>query len=228
MGRWAWRLFEGDQDLDLAAAVQTDDLPLFRMVNQTDMMAPQNYRNYYQTPEYALELQGLVEECRVKLDKGAGKNLLANYRKRENEDLGPCQSAKYRIIIVGALLMRAGAKIPQDDLDHMRQLANAAHSSPHYANPMCDLDFRDPGKMQFLAALDHYQPGVPRSFSEPSCFACGKIEQDKGTALLKCGRCKEAWYCDKECQARDWKVHKVNCARATAKPPMGMLKSANV
>jgi hypothetical protein len=32
-----------------------------------------------------------------------------------------------------------------------------------------------------------------------SCYACGKIKRDIGKALLECGRCKMAFYCDKAC-----------------------------
>jgi MYND finger len=41
------------------------------------------------------------------------------------------------------------------------------------------------------------------------CFHCGKLQQQ----LLKCGKCKVAGYCQKECQVADWKKnHKLACA----------------
>ncbi len=102
--------------------------------------------------------------------------------------------------------------------------------------------FRGPGKRQFLAALDNYQPGTPRSFHEPSCHACGKIHEDTGHALLMCGGCKVAWFCDKagfltrlrrechgantlvqDCQRSLWSVHKHDCSRRNTPGPFTML-----
>ena len=37
------------------------------------------------------------------------------------------------------------------------------------------------------------------------CILC--LEPSK----LKCSRCLTAQYCGKECQKKDWKVHKNNC-----------------
>lgn len=39
-----------------------------------------------------------------------------------------------------------------------------------------------------------------------SCNQCGESEAKK-----RCTRCKNAWYCSKECQAKDWPAHKHNC-----------------
>lgn len=82
-------------------------------------------------------------------------------------------------------------------MQYLRETANQVTWVPDFALPIFDPGFRGPGKAQFLAALDHYQPGVPRDFDEPSCFYCGKVEVDIGKALTECGTCKMAWYCDK-------------------------------
>lgn len=46
-----------------------------------------------------------------------------------------------------------------------------------------------------------------------SCRKCNKMEHDvefqKG--LMKCSRCKSAFYCSRECQVADWKRHKKIC-----------------
>ncbi|KAK7931107.1 hypothetical protein PG985_001819 [Apiospora marii] len=189
MGRWGHRLFEGDQDLDLACEINDafgkDRIHLSRLIHQTDMMAPMDARLYYKTEEYEAELAELVVEFRQKLDAGFGDQLFDMYRAKEHEYQG-----KYRVILVGALVMRTGAKIRDGDLQHLRDLVPEIHCSPRYALPICDEGFRSPGKAQFLAALDHYTPGTPRNFSEPSCFTCGKIQTDLGKAPLSCGRCK--------------------------------------
>ncbi|CZT14033.1 uncharacterized protein RCC_00008 [Ramularia collo-cygni] len=39
------------------------------------------------------------------------------------------------------------------------------------------------------------------------CKACGKEE---GT-FSRCGKCEVVKYCDRECQVKDWKVHKQVC-----------------
>jgi hypothetical protein len=44
------------------------------------------------------------------------------------------------------------------------------------------------------------------------CWHCEKIETQEDSALLmKCQRCKTAYYCSKDCQAADWKIHKKTC-----------------
>jgi len=34
------------------------------------------------------------------------------------------------------------------------------------------------------------------------------------TGSLRCGRCRSALYCSKECQSQHWKVHRNNCSDA--------------
>ncbi|KAF2276278.1 uncharacterized protein EI97DRAFT_474255 [Westerdykella ornata] len=42
--------------------------------------------------------------------------------------------------------------------------------------------------------------------TEHSCATCGK------SASLQCGRCKNAWYCNRDCQRSDWKTHRKDCS----------------
>jgi hypothetical protein len=45
------------------------------------------------------------------------------------------------------------------------------------------------------------------------CRHCEKIETPMDSAkLMKCQRCKEAYYCNRKCQAADWKSHKKLCS----------------
>jgi hypothetical protein len=30
---------------------------------------------------------------------------------------------------------------------------------------------------------------------------------------MRCGKCKRATYCDRQCQAADWKGHKARCVK---------------
>lgn len=166
------------------------------MVHQNDIVAPPEAKAFYKTSEYAAELTDLVNSVRQKLDTdGLGDRLFAMYRAKESEYGG-----KYRMILVGAVMMRAGAKICNADLRHLRDLVPHINCNEGFVLPLFDEGFRGPGRRQFLAALDHYQPGTPRNFAVPSCFACGKTEGDIGKGLRMCSRCETASYCDKVSQ----------------------------
>ncbi|CAI0646700.1 unnamed protein product [Colletotrichum noveboracense] len=102
--------------------------------------------------------------------------------------------------------MRAGARIRQADLDHLRELAKGFRWQAWLRD-----GFRHVGKVQFLSALDHYEAGTPRDFGEPSCFQCGKIKANIGQAPKKCGKCGRAWFCNVECQKAAWENHKPVC-----------------
>ena len=39
---------------------------------------------------------------------------------------------------------------------------------------------------------------------------CDKVELKRGDFKM-CSRCRKVWYCGKECQASDWKKHKIDC-----------------
>jgi hypothetical protein len=43
------------------------------------------------------------------------------------------------------------------------------------------------------------------------CRHCNKLETLDLAKLMKCQRCKETYYCSKDCQAADWKSHKKTC-----------------
>lgn len=50
---------------------------------------------------------------------------------------------------------------------------------------------------------------APPETSERRCFGCGAIH----AKLLRCGQCRVASYCQKDCQVHDWKQqHKKACA----------------
>jgi len=72
-------------------------------------------------------------------------------------------------------------------------------------------------------------PGVDPSLAASSCHACGKSEGK----LLCCGRCKNVWFCNRECQevARKDLGHKgANCRpadHALANPGAARSKGAN-
>lgn len=162
-------LFEGERDLDTSCDIDNTftggELELTRLVNQSDMLAPPDSQQYYKTAEYREVLGELVAHTRSQLDTGnTGNKLFDQFRAREQEPNG-----LYRMIIVGALMMRTGAKIRDEDIRYLRDLATRVDCKPGWAPPHDDSGFRGPGKAQFLAALDNYQAGTPRNFEEPRC-----------------------------------------------------------
>lgn len=40
---------------------------------------------------------------------------------------------------------------------------------------------------------------------DPKCAECGEV------ATQRCSRCKNEWYCSRECQLKKWKQHKKFC-----------------
>lgn len=141
-----------------------EDLGLSSMIHQTDQVAPEEARNFYKSDEYKdVLLPGIVAQCRQVLDAGAGDRLMNLYRSRENQPQNVLDG-RYQVIIVGALLMRAGARIRKDDLNHLRELLPLIP-----CREQCERDdegFRGPGKAH-SGCLDYYKPGIPRNFQEP-------------------------------------------------------------
>ncbi|PSR75492.1 hypothetical protein BD289DRAFT_457177 [Coniella lustricola] len=174
----------------------------------------------------------LSTSIREKLDAGLGAQLLALHREYdETEPAIPLfpHNAKYCLIGLSAILMTYGAHITAVDLSYLRQLVPILTCTDRYTIPTNDSNFRLPGKKQFLAALDHYQPGTMRSFTQPSCHGCGKVNQDivpEGKVLKKCGSClnkyNAAWFCDVNCQRGYWKTHKRSCGASLAHTAIGL------
>ncbi|KAK2735131.1 mynd finger family protein [Colletotrichum kahawae] len=77
--------------------------------------------------------------------------------------------------------------------------------SPTFAVPFVDdcVDFETWGKR-----------GGGRQQQVERCRACGKSEAESGTKLKKCTRCLQVKYCSAECQKKDWRKHRAECAES--------------
>lgn len=160
-------MFENDKDLDIALELETGfDVQLNRLVHQTDMLASDECLVYYKTEEYAEILKKYIEEARAKLDGGMGDDLFKKYR-NVDDHRGMFTDTNYLVVVLGALMMRAGAKIKPDDFEYLRTILPNIPSRNGFTLPWFDDCFRDPGKVQFAAALEHYKEGIPRDFGAP-------------------------------------------------------------
>ncbi|KAL1862934.1 hypothetical protein Daus18300_008265 [Diaporthe australafricana] len=188
MGRWGMRFFEGDQDIEIALEINKAlsgiadlDLCRYLQIDRSNICDPPELTAYQATDDYKRQLEDKAQKCRSTLNSGIGEELFKIFRKREKESNG-----KYRVLVVGAIMMRAGAVIKDDDFNHLRDLVpeipcrdglkpilrNNPGQPSMLAMIMASVDaddqgFRYPGKVQFLAALENYKPGVCRSFDEP-------------------------------------------------------------
>lgn len=209
-------LFEHDDAIKHALFIskdiaQDDPRRFAHLLAYTLSGCPEGVGDFY-AQEYKLmeslvpEMQGTLDILiRYKLDSGLGDELFAKYRALETGD-ELADDSRLRTVILGAIMMRHGAKIEDDDAKHLREIVDQIYCSEILASLFLDNGLRGPGKRQFLAALDHYKAGKPRDFLAPSCHNCSKVNEDikaDGKVLMKCGKCENqiaaAWFCDKVC-----------------------------
>lgn len=150
-------LFQGDQDLDIRGETEC----AMGLTSDDDA-------------EYDADKELQSTAFRDKLNAGLCDKLFKEFRSKEKTFWIP--DRKMYTVILAAMIMQSGAKISDDNMQHLREIFPHMHSSPGYAWPLNDADFRDPGRAQFLAALEHYKPGTPRTFCElrsvASSLAC--------------------------------------------------------
>lgn len=136
MGRCGMRLFECDQDLDMAIDIgmalgdsDGDDINHMLMTDQAD--------------------PAIVDKTRTALDSGIGDQLFRTFRAKELDG----HEGKYRVILLGALMMRAGAKIRDDDFQHLRDLVPQIHCRSGLAPRPCDNPAQPPAALLLAACL---------------------------------------------------------------------------
>jgi hypothetical protein len=83
----------------------------------------------------------------------------------------------------------------QRDMEEPSLTKNPACHPKHIAKRVVDL---------FLSECNGFQGNAKY------CANCLGIAAD-GKKLLRCGMCKNIWYCSKACQILDWKCHKAQC-----------------
>jgi hypothetical protein len=54
--------------------------------------------------------------------------------------------------------------------------------------------------------IDSFFQEIERDELDIICIKCNSSVADQ-----RCSRCKKNWYCGRECQSKDWKVHKREC-----------------
>lgn len=126
---------------------------------------------------------------RDKVNAGLCDKLFKEFRSKENTFWIP--DRKMYTVILAAMVMQSGAKISEDDMQHLRELVPKIHCSPGYALPLGDDGFRGPGRAQFLAALEYYKPGTPRTFCElrsvPRSLGCMFAKMGQISGMLTAG-----------------------------------------
>jgi hypothetical protein len=127
-------------------------------VNQTDMLTPDDARARYKTKDYAKHLADvIVPSVCANFDKNnLGERLMAKSRAKEGKlDWDNLTSGEYKTIILGALLMRVGAKIKDKDLQHLRDLVPKVVCIPGTTWALEDVGFAARGKLSSLQLMTH-------------------------------------------------------------------------
>lgn len=98
------------------------------------------------------------------------------------------------------------------------ETANLQPATPN-AIGVCGLNVHGPGTLFFrppkgskMGLMEAKADFKKQQCGEDVCGGCGAKETPDGNQLLSCGACKTRKYCSKECQKKQWKVHKGDCA----------------
>lgn len=87
-----------------------------------------------------------------------------------------------------------------------------AAAIPLCSSPKCD----QMAKQKFMGGMDQMEEFLEALVQDKTnphqrCGHCAKM----GDNLLRCSRCKNSWYCNKECQRTAWKQHKKVCYQSS-------------
>lgn len=195
MGRWGFRmsleiitphliitdtltpgLFEGDRDLDTCDDVETMVVNFLKSDMGDQILT---------TPEMREAGQNIIGSAEgPETEASGGSYLLDNIRRgdpviRMILDNAVCMTLldlakgdEFSEIIIGALMMQAGAQLRDEDKTRLREIL-ACFPDGHDELP--ENGFNNAGQAQFSAALDHYRAGVPRDFQTPRSVALSYV-----------------------------------------------------
>lgn len=117
-----------------------------------------------EVPEHPKSSSSMTaQQLRELLDDSICEDLFHEYRAKEDDML----FGKYPSLILGAVMMKVGAKISKDNREYLRDVAEKTESHAAFRLPIGDFGFRDPGKAQFLAAVARHTDGEPRDLRGP-------------------------------------------------------------
>ena len=180
MGRWGHRqllllccsvtllterkgVFEGDNDNDLKSDVLKEVSKRLKAEGlHVDNEQLTESLDTMQDPEFRPTSSSVTsQQLRDHLNHIGGE-LFLHFRNNPDFLFG-----EYTTVMCGAVMMEAGIRISAEDRIDLRQAAQRTPSYPGYQNPLMDMGFLDPGKAQFLAALEHYEDDKPQDFKTP-------------------------------------------------------------
>ncbi|KAF3764086.1 hypothetical protein M406DRAFT_330436 [Cryphonectria parasitica EP155] len=191
MGRWGFRLFQGDSGLDTRSDIEATIVVMVEDEKMAAMILDTAEKR--EIAKKILQVDGESDQLyltnhiddpgvRKILDSCVCEALFKTYR-----------GDKWSEIIFGAMMMQAGARIKKGDLKRLRKIVSYF---PYGDTELPENGFENVGQAQFAAAVDNYQAGVPRNFDTASCDQCGMIEDDISHKLLECPNCTLSWWCD--------------------------------
>lgn len=141
-------MFEGDRDLGILDSINDDFFPPVKVAEDDEY----NEKSYL----YGQDLGYF----RAHADSGLCDKLFAKYRdvsksqtQARDRSLTPAAeggaAGPYKVVKLGAMMMRCGAKIKDDEMEHLRQVVDQCEVRDGYASPVGDFGFRGPSKSQF-------------------------------------------------------------------------------
>jgi hypothetical protein len=152
-------LFEGDQDLDLE--IDVHDAIIEKMKTRDIELGDDDLFESLQAMGPRSSETNSIRRLRSQLDTICAE-LFEDYTKKDDSCLG-----EYSLIMLDAVMMKSGAKMSPGNRTKLLQVAQRSESASGYRPPMWDMSFRDAGKAQFIAAVNHYKDGDPRDFISP-------------------------------------------------------------
>lgn len=140
-------MFQGDHDLDSAFEIQ-EKIGVQVIGGGIGRMSE-------------VDNASTLEEARIKLDTGFGDELMKETRGKEEKLFF---DPKYEACVLAAIMMHVGARIRLEDRRYLKSAYSEIPKLVGFRLPIGDAGFRKPGGAQFLAGLENYVDGQPRSF----------------------------------------------------------------